>query len=1120
MPSTEKTVKSELTGTIDTFLRHRRSQMVANNGPSQPQFLSIIDFINRFKLLPNGLFPVQEFILKLYYNMPLDDVLPEDPNDRIRITDRFGVNVLHELTEVEYLQFLYSQGRCNIKAQDGQERRELLLCLGRRSGKSALAAIIAAYELYKLLCRGYPQDYYGIPPNNEIRILCVANDKEQASIVYSEMSGHVEAVDYFKSAQTSHTQTFMRFQTDNDKKIYGDGGKATLTATFKSSVAKGLRGRGIMCAILDELAFFIDDGKCLERLFSNILTDQGVKTLEDIIIENNIDGSKIGWNDIKPIQIVQESGRAALATRIYCGGIQKTRKIETKSRYSIRPTLEHRLKIMSSEGNIEWKYVRDIQIGDFIGINRKTKLWPVNEYECVHLIPEHKSDGRFACLIPGKVDSSLGEFLGILVGDGTWSSGKNLSTIMVTGGCEQFLPFVQSHFSRYFPVYGTGRKPSHKHNTCEVSPWNVSKHSFSFRTFLDHLGYRLNATKSTKSVPWVIFRSPKDVVAAFLRGLFETDGGLEQNGRTVSFCSASKQLTSEVQLLLLNFGITASIYHKYNKKYDRYYYTLRIIGYESRRIFRDEIGFITARKNKDLDHGVDFGRDASNTIPNQQSRVHRILESIPKSDNCTIKGTDARTRMTRACGSILNKKICSDISCDSVQNVIVLGRELGADAQALNELDDIYTANYFWDPVVSIEESEGEVADLFVPDGHEYVVQGMTSHNSSSERVYKALVPSIAQFSPKDPKNKRVPVGPSEGRIISISSPDARAGFFYRLYQIAMSNSDASKNMLMIQAPTWEVNTALHRSYYEVEYHKDPKSFATEHGAEFSDRVRGWIEDAKDLTDCIKSELRPSVMGVPRDPHWAGVDFGIKGDGTAIALNHIKDGKVELVYHEVWYPRKKWSESNPHLTTPLVPYALQLQDMSRLDLDEIGNWFKALSLRFFIIKGVFDQYAGHVFEQALHKKDLTQFEMKYFSPAESSQVYTNTKMMMYSQQIVLYDYPLPEVVSTSMDTRLHSPLIQEMLELQATSGGKNIVVVEAPQISGKHDDMSDAYARSVWLASEYIREHPGVMDVNIAAGPSMDRFPTYGLQQYRRIKARLHGGTPRERSIPASFRHR
>lgn len=652
MPSTDKTVKSELTGTVDRLLNEKRSSR--DDGGGEVEFLNIIEFVERFKLLPDGLYPVQRFILKLYYNIPLDDFLPEIEKERIRITDRFGIKILQELSEVQYLKFLFSQGRCNIEVQGGKDRRELILVLGRRSGKSLLSAIISAYELYKLLRRTNPQSYYGMPSGSEIRIICVANDKEQASIVYQEMASYTTQVDYFKSSIVHDTQIFQRFQTDHDRQRLGpDSNKGTITATFKSSVAKGLRGRGIICMVLDELAFFIDDGR------------------------------------------------------------------------------------------------------------------------------------------------------------------------------------------------------------------------------------------------------------------------------------------------------------------------------------------------------------------------------------------------------------------------------------------------------------------------------------SSAERVYKALTPSTAQFSPRDPKNRHKSIAPTEGKIISISSPDAKDGFFYRLYQMALANNKASSNMLMIQAPTWEVNPTFNKEYYEVEYAKDPKSFDTEHGAQFSDRVRGWIEDYRDLIDCVLPDLRPYNRGGTREPHWAGVDFGLSRDGTSVSLTHIKEGRIELAYHESWYAGRKWKEVNPHLLSPLVDYANLLQDVKRLDIDEIANWLFALSRRFYIMKGVFDQWAGPIFEQKLHKVGLMQFEMKSFSSMDSSQCYQSAKMLMYARQLAIYDYPVPATLVTDLGQGKHSPHITELLELQSSSGGKNITLVEAPNVPGKHDDFSDSLVRSCSLAMEYIRENPKALEgLTGLTLPANSSVPGYGYAQFHRSRMRMHGPPPAERMVPRLFRRR
>ena len=75
-------------------------------------------------------------------------------------------------------------------------------------------------------------------------------------------------------------------------------------------------------------------------------------------------------------------------------------------------------------------------------------------------------------------------------------------------------------------------------------------------------------------------------------------------------------------------------------------------------------------------------------------------------------------------------------------------------------------------------------------------------------------------------------------------------------------------------------------------------------------------------------------------------------------------------------------------------------------------------------------------------------------------MFQNFKDMMWDNRLSLYDKPKAE------ETGEHEPYILEMLELQAHVQSKHIITVEAPQIEGKHDDMSDAIVRMVWLASK------------------------------------------------------
>jgi hypothetical protein len=167
-------------------------------------------------------------------------------------------------------------------------------------------------------------------------------------------------------------------------------------------------------------------------------------------------------------------------------------------------------------------------------------------------------------------------------------------------------------------------------------------------------------------------------------------------------------------------------------------------------------------------------------------------------------------------------------------------------------------------------------------------------------------------------------------------------------------------------------------------------------------------------------------------------------------------------YHETWFAGVPWKESNPHLDAPIVDYARSLESQDRLDFEQLANWIEALCKRFYITDGIFDRWNGLPLEQNLHKKGLKQFRSEFFTRDEKSRMYQAVKLMMYDHRLVMYDYPIPQEGEASGSK--HSAFIQQLFDLQATQLSKNQVLVEAPP--GYHDDMADAFVRSVWLSLE------------------------------------------------------
>jgi len=313
---------------------------------------------------------------------------------------------------------------------------------------------------------------------------------------------------------------------------------------------------------------------------------------------------------------------------------------------------------------------------------------------------------------------------------------------------------------------------------------------------------------------------------------------------------------------------------------------------------------------------------------------------------------------------------------------------------------------------------------------------------ASADEVYQAVEPSTRTFSPKDPNNTTKPIGENEGRIILISSPLGRQGLFYKQFTLGFGNNKAADNLLCIQAPTWEVNPTVPAETFVASYLKDPNVFFTEFGAVFSDRTRGWIEDPTDLMACVDPDLRPKHSAPARMPHFMGLDVALVGDYTTVAVGHNDaEGKVVLDYID----RIRAGEGD-------------FEHLERLEFDDVADWVYAISRRFYITEGMFDQWSGIPMEQALKKRGLSTLKSVHHTRNLSSQMFQNFKNLMLDKKVVLFDWPIP-------DGDEHSAHIAELLELQAEYVSKYIIKVEAPNIEGKHDDLSDSLVRMVWVAT-------------------------------------------------------
>jgi hypothetical protein len=131
----------------------------------------------------------------------------------------------------------------SVAERDPPKRRvrELWCVVGRRGGKDSVASVIAAHSA-ALFDQGHR-----LRPGERALVMCLAVDRDQAKIVMNYTKSYFEDVELLKSL-LAKKPTATGFELTNSVDV------VISTNSFRS-----VRGRPILCAILDETAFWRDE---------------------------------------------------------------------------------------------------------------------------------------------------------------------------------------------------------------------------------------------------------------------------------------------------------------------------------------------------------------------------------------------------------------------------------------------------------------------------------------------------------------------------------------------------------------------------------------------------------------------------------------------------------------------------------------------------------------------------------------------------------------------------------------------------------------------------------------------------------------------------------------------
>jgi len=423
-------------------------------------------------------------------------------------------------------------------------------------------------------------------------------------------------------------------------------------------------------------------------------TDRGLMRLGEL---GNRQGSQ--WQDLAVTVSTDEGPRRT--TKFYINGEAPTRRIVTKSGYTIQGTLRHRIKVVDpTTGGWIWRRLVEIQPDDVVPLQLGTLVGEPRKVP-LPVLDEAYWTGERGVHVPEHVSDDLAELVGYFMGDGSLHA-KGLRFCVANTD----LDVVERLRILGKELFGIEAAVSQQRGYREVVLHSVRlARWWQASGFAKRLPGATHAGKGWEPhIPSAVLETnDPNVYGAFLRGLFEADGSVSDGVPSVS--TASEAFAGELRSLMLVLGILTTARVASSGWGAKPISQMRIRNRDFVPAFTAAIGFISARKARAC-------AETTSVQSGNRDRIHlprRVWnELIPIGH----PRHNAMQLALRRHGGV-TRKLASQIAAETGDPRLVEALGYAFERVAANE-DGGIQPTY----------------DLSVPDNVTYVASGFVSHNT------------------------------------------------------------------------------------------------------------------------------------------------------------------------------------------------------------------------------------------------------------------------------------------------------------------------------------------------------------------------------------------------------
>ncbi|WP_254766092.1 LAGLIDADG family homing endonuclease [Salinilacihabitans rarus] len=494
-------------------------------------------------------------------------------------------------------------------------------------------------------------------------------------------------------------------------------------------------------------------GKCVRGDTRVTLADGRDVPIRELV-ESNLDDPKPiddGWWDEVDIEVpsLQQDGTIAAqrATRVWKREVpERMLRIRTASGRELEVTPSHPL-FVQRDGSCSPVTADTLTEGTFVATPRRLPTDGDDSLEVDYRRSRSRNAVRLE--LPDEWTPSLARLLGYIVAEGyVEKRSDNTGFVSITNNDEEVRDDAK-HALIELGLNVTERGSSEGRDAREAL-----RFSGEFVSFLQNLDARLLQSSSEQRVPRQLLRTSRRIKAEFLKGFVEGEGHVSASQREITVASTSQELLEGVRTLLLSFGIRSQLHRRHNGSH-----RLRISGSAFEK-YVSTIGFVTERKRSAAGQYVDVdGNTNTDVVPKVGTELRRLRDSLGLAQSeCGLprstyqhyeRGSRNPSRGSlREVVSAFRQALPSEVTGEDGQ----ISTDGGTLATAVEQLQQLAEGDVCWDRIEAIETIEPDydwVYDLEVEETHNYVSNGIVSHNSQMLGYIQNIAPRSVYTSGK-----------------------------------------------------------------------------------------------------------------------------------------------------------------------------------------------------------------------------------------------------------------------------------------------------------------------------------------------------------------------------------